>query len=84
MTAPRTRLGSNLADLRATARPNRLIQGMADAAAAKAAHLAAADRAARLAESNRLARLADALVAEGNTETAALLFRSAINLLTAA
>ncbi|WP_433364180.1 hypothetical protein [Streptosporangium sp. CA-115845] len=67
-TAPRTRLGSNLASLRATARPNKLIAELADAAA-KAAHIAAADRAARLAV---------ALLAEGNTETAALLFKSAI------
>ena len=64
MTAPRT----SLTDLINAARPNRLIQSMARAAA-KADHLAAADRDARLAL---------VLLAEGNTETAELLFKSAI------
>lgn len=64
---------TSLSDLIADARPNQLIADLAEAA-----------RAARLTESNRLARIATALVDEGNTETAVLLYQNAINLLTAA
>jgi hypothetical protein len=77
-TAPRT----SLADLIAAARPNPLIEELA--ADAQTARPAEVDRDALLAESNGLALLANALVNEGNTETAALLYSRAIDLLTAA